>query len=388
LSIEEYVREYKFFVLLGDEFYLDSNHRELRERIKDTTDVVLMFKKERNKNKISNNFSANIENSRVISLVEKPENPESQLMGVGSYLFLNSKVFEYIRNTPPSSLRGEIELTDVLSNMAIRENILSCILTGTYLNINSIDDLNMANYILREKFFGTYKISVVIPAYNEEASIESVIEDLKHYKNIHEILVVDNNSKDRTYNIALNAGARVIKEMAQGYGCAIRKGLDEAQGDIIVITEGDGSFQSRDIEKLTIYLKDCDMTIGTRTTRQMIEQGANMVGILRWGNVIVGKLIELLWWYQEPRFTDVGCTYRAIWKTSYQKIRPYLNSSGPEFSPEMMIAILICRKRIIEIPVSYRKRLGGQSKHSGYFRAHMKTALQMLRLIFKYRMRY
>jgi len=54
------------------------------------------------------------------------------------------------------------------------------------------------------------------------------------------------------------------------------------------------------------------MVIGTRTTRQLIEQGANMEGLLRWGDVIVGKLIEGLWWGQEPRFTDVGCTYRAI----------------------------------------------------------------------------
>jgi hypothetical protein len=180
----------------------------------------------------------------------------------------------------------------------------------------------------------------------------------------------------------------VVTETAQGYGCALRRGLDEAAGDIVVLTEADGSFQARDVPKFLEYLKDCDMVIGTRTTRQMIEQGANMGSVLRWGNVTVGKIIEALWWNQEPRFTDVGCTYRAIWKTSYQTIRPYLRAVGPDFSPEMMIAVLICRRRIIEIPVSYRRRFGGESKHSGHFRAHAKTALKMLRRIAQYRVRY
>ena len=180
----------------------------------------------------------------------------------------------------------------------------------------------------------------------------------------------------------------MVTEKAQGYGCALRRGLDDAAGDIVVLTEADGSFQARDVPKFLEYLKDCDMVIGTRTTRQMIEQGANMGALLRWGNVTVGKIIEALWWNQEPRFTDVGCTYRAVWKTSYEKIRPYLRARGPDFSPEMMIAVLICRRRIIEIPVSYRRRFGGQSKHSGHLAAHAKTALKMLRRIAYYRLRY
>jgi len=388
LAVEALVGNKPFFVILGDEFYLHTNHRQLKDFNQDKTDAVLMFIEERNKSKISNNFTAKIQDSKIISLNEKPKDPESSLMGVGSYFFPNQKIFDYIKNAQTSILRGEIENTNVLSHMAQKENVYCCILNATYINVNSIDDLNMANYILREAFFDKYKVSVVIPAFNEQDCIQYVIEDFKNQKTVHEILVVDNNSKDRTNELAVQAGAMVIKEPDQGYGCAIRRGLDEAQGDIIVMAEADGSFQARDIEKLTNYLKDCDMVVGTRTTRQMIEQGTNMLGLLRWGNVFVGKLIEILWWNQEPRFTDVGCTYRAIWKTSYEKIRPYLRGIGPEFSPEMMIAILICRGRIIEIPVSYRKRLGGQSKHSGHFKAHLKTASKMLRLIFRYRMRY
>ncbi|CAB5079440.1 Glucose-1-phosphate thymidylyltransferase (EC [Olavius algarvensis associated proteobacterium Delta 3] len=387
LCAEPEVRHDRFVVMLGDEFYLDSNHRDLLAYLDGNGDTALMFREETNRFRISKNYTGVIKESRVISLEEKPKQPRTRLMGVGTYL-LNRKVFDYIRNTPPSALRGEVEITDVLSRMAETETVHACMLEGAYLNVNSVDDLNMAHYILRERYFDRYRVSVVIPAYNEEETIEEVIRDFGSRKEIDEVLVVDNNSRDRTGERAHHAGARVVTETRQGYGCALRRGLDDALGDIVVLTEADGSFQAKDIPKFLQYLKDCDMVIGTRTTRQLIEQGANMEGLLRWGNVAVGKLIEALWWAQEPRFTDVGCTYRAIWKTSYEKIRPYLTASGPDFSPEMMIAVLICRRRIIEIPVSYRQRYGGVSKHSGHFRAHARTALKMLRRIFNCRMTY
>jgi hypothetical protein len=117
----------------------------------------------------------------------------------------------------------------------------------------------------------------------------------------------------------------------------------------------------------------------------MIEQGTNMRGVVRWANIVFGKLIEALWWSQEPRFTDVGCTYRAIWRDVYEKTRPRLVGTGPEASPELMIELLRQRRRVIEIPVSYYPRLAGQSKHSDSYRSLAKTALEMLRLIVRKR---
>jgi hypothetical protein len=128
------------------------------------------------------------------------------------------------------------------------------------------------------------------------------------------------------------------------------------------------------------------MVIGTRTTRQMIAQGANMDGILRWGNVAVGKLIEGLWWRLEPRLTDVGCTYRALWRDAYRRIRPYLTQDGPAFSPEMMIEVLRTEGRLIEIPVNYYRRRAGESKHSSSRWHSMRTGFRMLRLIIRKRL--
>jgi len=383
LTAEEQINGRKFIVMLADEFYLDSQHEDLLKLV--DYDAVLMFRHESDKSKISRNYTGIINHeNRVLSLVEKPVNPDSHLMGVGTYL-LSEKIFYYIRSTPPSALRGEVEITDVLSNMAKNENVFAFIFQGTYVNVNSVDELNHANYLCREKFIGERSVTVVIPAYNEEKTIVGVIEDYIKHPLVNEVLVVDNNSADRTNELSVKAGARVVLEKSPGYGCALRRGLKEATGDIIVLTEADGSFSSKDIQKFIEYLKDCDMVIGTRTTRQMIEQGANMESLLRFGNIVYGKIIELLWWGQEPRFTDVGCTYRAIWKKCYEKISPMLNADGPDFSPEMMIAVMAAKKRVIEIPVSYRQRIGGESHHSGTFFAKAKTATKMMKVILKHR---
>jgi UDP-N-acetylglucosamine diphosphorylase / glucose-1-phosphate thymidylyltransferase / UDP-N-acetylgalactosamine diphosphorylase / glucosamine-1-phosphate N-acetyltransferase / galactosamine-1-phosphate N-acetyltransferase len=111
-----------------------------------------------------------------------------------------------------------------------------------------------------------------------------------------------------------------------------------------------------------------------------------MDGLLRWGNVAVGKLIEALWWSLEPRLTDVGCTYRALWRDAYRRIRPYLTQDGPAFSPEMMIEVLRMEGRLIEIPVNYYRRRGGVSKHSTNRWQSMRTGLRMLRVILEKRL--
>jgi glycosyltransferase involved in cell wall biosynthesis len=226
-------------------------------------------------------------------------------------------------------------------------------------------------------------LSVVIPSYNEAASIARVVRDFVPHA--HEVIVMDNCSADGSGELARAAGAIVHSRPLRGYGDALRQGMDEATGDILVLVEADGTFRAKDLGKLLEYLKDADMVIGTRTTRQMIEQGANMDGLLRWGNVVVGKLIEGLWWTREPRFTDVGCTYRALWRDAYRKIRPYLTQTDATFSPEMMIEIVRSEGRLIEVPVSYYRRVGGESKHSSSRWHSMRTGLRMVNLILRKR---
>jgi glycosyltransferase involved in cell wall biosynthesis len=225
-------------------------------------------------------------------------------------------------------------------------------------------------------------VSLVIPAYNEEQTIGQVVAEFQQEPHLDEIVVVDNNCTDRTAELAAAAGARVVPEARKGYGAALTGGMDAATGELLVLVEADGSFRARDVVKLLVYLDDAGMVMGTRTTRQMVEQGANMRFLLRWGNVFMAKFLQLCWLRpSEPRFTDVGCTFRALSRETWHKNRPRLSETGPAFSPEMMCAALQERCRIIEVPVTYARRMGGESKHSDTFGRQARTAWKMFRTI-------
>lgn len=230
--------------------------------------------------------------------------------------------------------------------------------------------------------FRNRTVSLVIPAYNEEETIRQVVEEFRKEPHLDQILVVDNNCKDRTAELAREAGAQVVAESRPGYGSALMAGMTAATGEILVLVEADGSFRARDVVKLLVYLDDADMVMGTRTTRQMLEQGANMRSFLRWGNVFMAKFLQLLWLRpHEPRFTDVGCTYRALHRATFDRIKARLHQTGPAFSPEMMCAALQERCRVIEIPVTYAARIGGESKHSDTFSRQARTAWRMFKTI-------
>lgn len=235
--------------------------------------------------------------------------------------------------------------------------------------------------------FAGRSVSLVIPAYNEEATIADVVSEYRTQPEIDEIVVVDNNCRDRTAELARAAGARVVAESRPGYGSALLAGMSAARGDILVLTEADGSFRARDVPKLLAYIDDAGLVVGTRTTRQLIEQGANMRFLLRWGNVAMAKYVELLWFFShEPRFTDVGCTYRAVTREAFLRMRPHLRETGPAFSPEMMCQALLSGCRAIEVPVTYSRRLGGESKHSDTLSRQARTAWKMFKAICRKRL--
>jgi len=222
------------------------------------------------------------------------------------------------------------------------------------------------------------RVSVVIPAYNEEKGIKKTVKDFsKPY--VDEIVVVDNNSTDKTVSIAKQSGAKLVNEKKQGYGYAIRRGLKEAKGDIIILTEGDNTFIGNDMKKLLVYIEDVDMVLGTRLTKELREKGAKMNWFLYWGNYFLAKLIQFRFW-GNVRLTDVGCTFRAINKKSLKKIVNKFKVGGSEFSPEMIIVALKNNIRTVEIPVHYRTRIG-ESKITSNFYKSFKVGLKMLKLI-------
>lgn len=367
-----------FVLVLGDELYLKSNQNAL-VNISVPYVAICAIYPTADHGLIRKNYSVTMENERIISLTEKPEEVQSEFAGCGTYVF-TPEIFKDVHETLPSLRTGRLELTDIINHAAHRgAPVLPFVLSGEYVNVNTAEDLNTANFLCRTEAFDEQQISVIVPADNEAASIGYVVKDFLAL--VDEVIVMDNESDDGTALVARQAGATVHSRQLCGYGDALKKGMDAANGDILVLVEADATFRAKDLGKLLEYLKDADMVIGTRTTRQLIEQGANMIGILRFGNLVFGKLIEVLWWKFEPRFTDVGCTYRVIWRDAYLKIRDYLVCDDATFSPEMMIEVVRGHGRLIEVPVSYYRRRGGTSKHSGNLWQSILTGLRMLRII-------
>lgn len=229
--------------------------------------------------------------------------------------------------------------------------------------------------------FGARRVSLIFPAYNEEESIFRAVTEFAAVGVFDEIIVVNNRSSDNTEAEALRAGARVVREDIPGYGAALTRGLSEATGDLLVLSEPDGTFVGGDVLKLLAYSGEFDMVCGTRTTPLMIWQGANMGYAIRWANTLLAKVLEFA--YSGPSLSDCGCTFRLISRDGWWKIHPYITVRGSHFLPEMVILALKMRLRIIEIPLNYRDRIG-TSKITGNWRGLVRTALNMAGLIVRY----
>jgi glycosyltransferase involved in cell wall biosynthesis len=226
-------------------------------------------------------------------------------------------------------------------------------------------------------------VSVIFPAYNEEQYIRAAVEDFFLPGVVDEVIVVDNNSRDGTVREARQTNARIVHESAQGYGNALRRGLREATGELVIMAEPDGTFVGRDVLKLLAYAEDFDMVCGTRTTRELIWEQANMGWFLRVGNWAVAKLLQML--YDAPSLTDCGCTLRLTRRDALHRILDDLTVGGSHFLPEMVIVALQRKLRLIEVPVNYRGRIG-DSKITGNFAGALRTGIRMIRLILERRL--
>jgi cellulose synthase/poly-beta-1,6-N-acetylglucosamine synthase-like glycosyltransferase len=209
-------------------------------------------------------------------------------------------------------------------------------------------------------------VAVVLTAYDDEASIGSAVDEFKDYPQVREVIVVDNNSKDRTSEIAAAHGAIVVRELQQGYGHAcisgMRYALRNTTDEIIVLCEGDMTFYGDDLGKFLPYMADCDMVVGTRNTRTLIREGSQMDWFMAWGNLFLAIMIRLRYWdwtfLGRVQLTDVGCTYRAIRRDALERIIDRLEVGGHHFSPHMILVALRQYYAVTEVPIKFRARVG------------------------------
>ena len=229
-------------------------------------------------------------------------------------------------------------------------------------------------------------ICVVLTAYDDEESIGRAVREFLSQKNVMKVIVVDNNSRDRTSQNAFKAGAEVIREPNQGYGFACIHGLSEALrrdvAEMIVLAEGDMTFRGRDIWKLLPFLDDADLVVGSRTHMAFTDSDSQMDWFYLWGNLFLAKILELRFFnprfLARARFTDVGCTMRAISKAALLRIIGDLKSGGNHFSPHMIKVALENDLRVVEVPITFRKRVGFSKGAFVNRRAGLRIGLRML----------
>ncbi|MEA1785578.1 glycosyltransferase family 2 protein [Arenibacter sp. GZD96] len=223
-------------------------------------------------------------------------------------------------------------------------------------------------------------ISVIIPAFNEEDSIQKVIKALP--KTVSEIIVVNNNSTDKTGENALKAGATVLTEDQKGYGNACLCGMNyiakqSKAPDIIVFVDGDYSDYPEELSKIVkpILEQNIDFVVGARR-KELREPGA-MTPQQVFGNWLATCLMRVFF---GAKFTDLG-PFRAI---KYEKLKELeMEDKTYGWTVEMQLKVLRKKMTYTEVPVRYKKRIG-VSKVSGTVKGTIFAGIKILGWIFKY----
>jgi dolichol-phosphate hexosyltransferase len=204
----------------------------------------------------------------------------------------------------------------------------------------------------------TPKLSVVIPTRDEEGLIGEIIDAVRPYGD--EILVVDGHSRDRTRDIAVQHGARVVLDHGKGKGEALRLSFDEAAGDILVFIDADGSHEPTDIPAMVapIIADRADMVVGSRGKGGSDELHGTIEQFIRYfGSQLIMLAINYRW---NVRLTDSQNGFRAIRKDVARKLR--LTSNLTTIEQEMLMKALKLGYRVSEIPSHEYERRWGTSK--------------------------
>jgi hypothetical protein len=206
------------------------------------------------------------------------------------------------------------------------------------------------------------EITVVLTAYNDEASIGASVRDFLAREEVKRVIVVDNNSRDSTSEVARIAGAIVHFESKQGYGQCVYRALTEASSysdtDVIVLCEGDMTFRAADLPKLAAYASHGDVINGTRIVEQLRCPHTQLTNFMYWGNFAAAKLLELKY-LGRGTISDLGTTYKLCRSAYIRELLPTLDPRiNLEFNAYFIDEILHRNGRIVEAPITFHPRVG------------------------------
>jgi len=225
------------------------------------------------------------------------------------------------------------------------------------------------------------KLSVIIPAYNEEKRIEKTLRAVDSYlekQNFgYEIIVIDNNSKDKTFEVVRKLetttvqNARAIKQWVRGKGAAVQLGIAEARGEFAVFMDADNATPISEIEKFWQYLESgIEVVIGSRyqdQTTVKIKQPFYKILLSRMSNMLIQIVLI-------PHIKDTQCGFKAFKTSAATKIFKHLTIFGWAFDMELLAIALKLSYRIKEVPVSWEEHGGSH--------VPLKAYLQSLRDLF------
>lgn len=207
-------------------------------------------------------------------------------------------------------------------------------------------------------------VSVVIPTLNEAGNIREILETIdKELAYPKEIIIVDGNSTDGTLEIVKdansslvrNADVRLIVEPRRGYGLALRKGMKAAKGDIVIMVDGDGTYELKHANYLIRRMieSDAEMCLATR----MYDPNKAM-GLFNFvGNKIITFCFNMLY---KQNFSDTQSGFRAISHSALEKVE--FKETDMPFATEMLIRFSRKGFKMVEIPSNYKVRKYGKTK--------------------------
>lgn len=209
----------------------------------------------------------------------------------------------------------------------------------------------------RESAAAELDISVVMPCLNEEDGVAECVTKAVNWiaesGMTGEVIVVDNNSTDRSAEIAAAAGARVIPETERGYGAALRRGFREARGRYMVMGDCDGTYEFSELSPLVEPLNEgYDLVMGNRLSDRLAP------GAMPWAHRFIGTpmISWILRFFTGAKIRDSQCGLRAMRRDSIQALG--LKSPGMEFASEMVLKATRRGLKVAEVPIPYNARIG------------------------------
>lgn len=220
------------------------------------------------------------------------------------------------------------------------------------------------------------EVTVVLTAYNDEPSIGLAVRDFLAHPKVKRVIVVDNNSKDRTSQVAREAGAAVVLETRQGYGSCVYRALLEGSRctgtQLTLLCEGDCTFRAYDVDKFLSYVPHAEIVNGTRIVEQLRAGHTQLTTFMYFGNFFAGKLLEAKH-IGRGTFTDLGTTYKLCRNSALERLLPLLDSRiNLEFNAHFIDIALEYGFTILECPVTFHNRVGvSKGGNTGDWRAFM-----------------